>query len=58
MGRRRRDLPPPGSDRPLGTEGKIEKGKSEEQFKTYVPPEKKEREDGDAAKSAPRVRKG
>ena len=33
-------------------------GKSEEQFKTYVPQEKKEREDGDAAKGAPRVRKG
>ena len=58
MGRRRRDLPPPGSDRPLGTEGQIERGKSEEQFKTYVPQEKKEREDGDAAKGAPRVRKG
>lgn len=58
LGRRRRDLPPPSSDRPLGVEGQAEEGKSEDEFKTYVPLEKKEREDGDAGKDGPRVRKG
>ena len=32
--------------------------KSDDKFKTYVPLEKKERENGDAGKVAPRVRKG
>jgi len=58
MGRRRRNLPPPSSDRPLGTEGQAEEGKSEDEFKTYVPLEKKEREDGEAGKDGARVRKG
>jgi len=58
MGRRRRDIPPPSSDRPLGAEGQAEESKSEDEFKTYVPLEKKEREDGDAGKDGPRVRKG
>lgn len=58
MGRRRRELPPPRSDRPLGTEGQAEEGKSEDELKTYVPLEKKEREDGGAGTDGPRVRKG
>jgi len=58
MGRRRRNLPPPSSDRPLGAEGQAEEGKSEDEFKTYVPLEKKEREDGEAGKDGARVRKG
>ena len=58
MGRRRRDLPPPTSDRSLGIEGQTEKDKTDNEFKTYTPLEKKEREDGDAGKDAPRVRKG
>ena len=58
MARRRRELPPAGSNRPLGLEGQPEKDKRENQFKTYVPLEKKEREDGEAAKEPPRVRKG
>ena len=58
MGRRRRDLPPPASLRPLGVEGQSEKSKEDDEFKTYVPLEKKEREDGEAAKNAPKVRKG
>ena len=58
MGRRRRDIPPPATDRPLGTEGQTEKAGAVDEFKTYVPLEKKEREDGDAGKTTPRVRKG
>ena len=56
-GRRRRDLPPAASTLPFGVEGHTE-GKSDDKFKTYVPLEKKERENGDAGKVAPRVRKG
>lgn len=58
MGRRRRDIPPPSSDRPLGAEGQKQERTAEEEFKTYVPLEKKEREDGDAGQDGPRVRKG
>lgn len=57
-GRRRRDLPPPGTDRPLGAEGEAEESKPDEEFKTYVPLQKEEREEGEAGQESPRGRKG
>ena len=56
--RRRRERPAVSSSRPLGAEGHAEEATFKGGFKTYVPLEKKEREDGDAGKVGPGARKG